>query len=74
MDAIFQFRQGCLYGQYKIYPEDFLSVEISMPTALAEQKKIANFFNLIDRQIQIEKDKLEAIKLVKKGLLQQMFV
>ena len=30
--------------------------------------------DLINRQIQIEKDKLEAIKLVKKGLLQQMFV
>lgn len=74
MATVLQFRQGCLYGQYKIYPEDFLSVEISMPVSLEEQGKIAMFFNLIDEQIQLEKDKLEAIKLVKKGLLQQMFV
>ena len=39
-----------------------------------EAEKIQKFIELLDRQIQIEKDKLEAIKLVKKGLLQQMFV
>ena len=41
---------------------------------IEEQKKIACFMELIDQQIQVEKDKLEAIKNVKKGLLQQMFV
>lgn len=46
---------------------------IELPSQM-EQKKIAKFCDLIDKQIQIEKDKLEAIKLVKKGLLQQMFV
>jgi type I restriction enzyme S subunit len=45
-----------------------------MPSSLEEQEKIASFFNLIDEQIQVEKDKLEAIKQVKKGLLQQMFM
>lgn len=39
-----------------------------------EQKKIYDFIKLIDEQIQVEKDKLEALKNVKKGLLQQMFV
>lgn len=74
LNNIILFRQGCLYGQYKIYPEDFLSVEISVPTSTEEQKKIDDFLTLIDEQIQLEKDKLEAIKNVKKGLLQQMFV
>lgn len=37
-------------------------------------KLIGQFMDLINRQIQIEKDKLEAIKQVKKGLLQQMSV
>lgn len=53
--------------------DDFWILEIPYPS-IPEQKKIGEFMSLIDQQIQIEKDKLEAIKQVKKGLLQQMFV
>ena len=53
--------------------DDFWLLEIPYPS-IPEQRKIGQFMDLINRQIQIEKDKLEAIKLVKKGLLQQMFV
>ena len=51
----------------------FLEKEIFLLTS-EEAKKIQAFVELLDKQIQIEKDKLEAIKQVKKGLLQQMFV
>lgn len=53
--------------------DDFWMLEIPYPS-ISEQKKIGEFMDLVNKQIQIEKDKLEAIKLVKKGLLQQMFV
>lgn len=53
--------------------DDFWLLEIPYPS-IPEQRKIGRFMDLINRQIQIEKDKLEAIKQVKKGLLQQMFV
>lgn len=53
--------------------DDFWLLEIPYPS-ISEQKKIGQFMDLINKQIQIEKDKLEAIKQVKKGLLQQMFV
>lgn len=53
--------------------DDFWLLEIPYPS-IPEQRKIGQFMDLINRQIQIEKDKLEAIKLVKKGLFQQMFV
>lgn len=53
--------------------DDFWLLEIPYPS-IPEQRKIGKFMSLINRQIQIEKDKLEAIKLVKKGLLQQMFM
>lgn len=56
-----------------VSPENLLSMSVDVPS-VPEQKKISDFFDLIDKQIQVEKDKLEAIKLVKKGLLQQMFV
>lgn len=49
------------------------SQEMEIPCE-AEQRKISAFVTLVDKQIQIEKGKLEAIKQVKKGLLQQMFV
>ena len=49
------------------------SQEMEIPCE-EEQRKISVFVTLVDKQIQIEKDKLEAIKQVKKGLLQQMFV
>ena len=52
----------------------FLEKKIFLPTSEEEAQKIQSFVELLDKQIQIEKDKLEAIKLVKKGLLQQMFV
>ena len=57
----------------KLNEDDFLRQSIPVP-CIAEQHKIASMFILVDKQIQVEKDKLEAIKQVKKGLLQQMFV
>lgn len=53
--------------------DDFWLLEIPFPS-IPEQRKIGQFMDLINKQIQLEKDKLEAIKQVKKGLLQQMFV
>lgn len=58
----------------KVNNTDALAGLVTIPSSLVEQQKIVDFFALIDKQIQIEKDKLEAIKLVKKGLLQQMFI
>lgn len=58
----------------KVNNTDALAGLVTLPSSLDEQQKIVNFFELISKEIQIEKDKLEAIKQVKKGLLQQMFV
>lgn len=49
-----------------------MGIPVLLP-CIEEQKRIVEFFDLIDRQIQIEKEKLEAMKLIKKGMLQQMF-
>lgn len=43
------------------------------PPSSKEQQKIADFFSAIDEQIEIEKQKLEHMQTIKKGLLQQMF-
>lgn len=71
-DAL-QFQEGSIYERMAVSPENLLSMSVSVPS-MPEQKRISSMFDAIDKQIQEEKDKLEAIKLVKKGLLQQMFV
>lgn len=58
----------------KVNNTDALAGIVTLPSSLEEQRKIVDFLQLVDKQIQVEKDKLEAIKQVKKGLLQQMFV
>lgn len=67
------YSQGMSSDQWNLKFEVFADLEFDIPCQ-EEQAKIADFFKLLDKQIQIEKEKLEAIKLVKKGLLQQMFV
>lgn len=73
MSSIIRYRQGCLYGQYKIHSRDFLNVLISVP-CLAEQQKIADCLSSLDEVIEKQKATLAAWEELKKGLLQQMFV
>lgn len=49
------------------------NIKYKIPS-LQEQTKIANFFSTIDKKIEKEEEKLEELKVWKKGLLQQMFV
>lgn len=70
---ITQIRKGAK-NTINITNDVFLDKEIILPTSEEEARKIQGFIELINKQIQIEKDKLEAIKQVKKGLLQQMFL
>ena len=53
--------------------DTFVKANIRIPS-LPEQQKIANFLSLFDEKIEIEKEILETLKELKKGLLQQMFV
>jgi len=67
------YSQGMSSDQWNLKFEIFSDLEFDIPCT-KEQAKIVELFKLLDKQIKIEKEKLEAIKLVKKGLLQQMFV
>ena len=41
---------------------------------LPEQQRIADFLTAVDNQLEVEEKRLETMKTIKKGLLQQMFV
>lgn len=64
-----RFRQGAIYGQYRIYAEDFLSMKIKIPT-LPEQKAIADVLSAADEEISLLQKDLEQEKLKKKSLMQ----
>ena len=61
---------GNVSNLYYYYLED---IKISVP-CLEEQRKIAEFLSAFDEKIEAVKRQVEAMKQVKKGLLQQMFV
>ena len=52
---------------------DFSTMKFEYP-CIEEQIKIANFLSKIDSIVEKEKEKLEEMRMWKKGLLQQMFV
>lgn len=57
-----------------IYIKDIKSIELSIPTAIEEQTKIANFLTALDDKISHNQTQLNALKQYKQGLLQQLFV
>ncbi|HEC2158051.1 hypothetical protein B5C01_08630 [Staphylococcus delphini] len=73
INNILKFRQGALYGQYRIHAKDFLKLKIKLPYEL-EQQKIGDFFNKLDQLIEKQSHKVDLLKQRKKGLLQKMFV
>ena len=68
---ILKYRQGCLYGQYRIYAEDFLSVSVFVPAQ--EQNEIAQFLDSIDKRIAHQRSLIEALKKYKRGLQNRFF-
>lgn len=59
--------------QLKINKTDFKRIQTNLPS-LNEQEKIGEFFKQLDSLITLHQRKLDHLELMKKGLLQQMFV
>ena len=60
-------------GNPKLMNNIMAEIPILIPS-LEEQEKISNFLTSLDNVLQAEKNYLEQLKTIKKGLLQQMFV
>jgi len=73
INKMIHYRQGVMYGQWRIHEKDFLKITIMSPTT-AEQNKIIRFFHLIDEQIFVGQDKLDSLKNLKSAYLQKMFI
>lgn len=60
------------HGLLNISVNDFFNIMINLPT-LEEQQKIGDFFSKLDRQIELEKEKLELLEQQKRGYMQKIF-
>ena len=67
-----RWRQGVVYGQWKIPESDFLNMDVYVPSKF-EQSKIGKILDKIDSTITLQQRKLNSLQKLKKGLLQKMF-
>ncbi|HDF7460563.1 TPA: restriction endonuclease subunit S [Staphylococcus aureus] len=59
-------------GQPGINSEEYAKLPLVLPSKL-EQQKIGEFFSKLDRQIELEEQKLELLQQQKKGYMQKIF-
>lgn len=73
INEMVKWRQGVVYGQWKIHEADFLKIEVTVPSK-EEQKKIGQYLDNLDDLITLHQQKCEELQKIKKFMLQNMFV
>lgn len=68
-----KWRQGVMYGQWRIHEKDFLRIKVLVPS-LTEQQQIGTYFRNLDQQISLQTQRLEKLKQIKAACLDKMFV
>jgi len=63
---------GSLIEKQRVHFSQFIKIKRPIPNYL-EQKKIGDFFSLLDRKIEKQQEKIDQLELFKKGLLQKIF-
>ena len=72
INAMVRWRQGVIYGQWRIHELDFMKIEISVPS-VEEQRKIGTVLNTLDNLITLQQYKVDKLVIIKKSMLQKMF-
>ena len=67
-----RFRQGVVYGQWRIHETDFLDISVLIPS-VDERTKITQLILSIEEIVTLHQRKLDNLKLKKKALLQKLF-
>ncbi|GMR71251.1 restriction endonuclease subunit S [Aerococcus viridans] len=68
-----KYQQGTVYERQSVGVDDFLNLTIRIPN-LDEQKLIGLFLNDLNKELLLQKDKLDQLKNMKQVLLQNMFI
>ena len=72
INAMVKWRQGVIYGQWRIHESDFLKIEISVPS-VKEQRKIGAYLDDLDHLITLHQRKYDKLANVKKSMLEKIF-
>lgn len=73
INKMIRYRQGVVYGQWKIHESEFLKIEENIPS-VKEQQKIADFLTSLDKVIESKQQQISQAEQWKKGLMQGLFV
>ena len=73
INEMVKWRQGVVYGQWRIHESDFIKIKVFVPK-IEEQRKIGNFLDSIDNLIKIHQRRLEKLKNIKASCMEKMFV
>lgn len=72
INEMVKWRQGVVYGQWKIHETNFLNINVIVPN-IDEQKRIGDFLDSLDHLITLHQRKCDELKELKKYMLQNMF-
>ena len=72
INEMVKWRQGVIYGQWRIHEDDFVKIEIFVPK-VDEQHKIGTILDNLDNLITLHQRKYDKIVNIKKALLEKMF-
>ena len=67
-----KWRQGVIYGQWRIHESDFLKIPLMVPI-LREQRKIGAFLDHLDRLLTLHQRKYDKLSKIKKSMLEKLF-
>ena len=73
INEMVKWRQGVVYGQWKIHETDFMKIQVTIPN-MEEQKEIGQYFDYLDHLITLHQHKCEELQNIKKFMLQNMFI
>ena len=72
INSMVKWRQGVIYGQWRIHESDFLKIEIPVPS-VEEQKQIGTFLDYLDNLITLHQRKYDKLVAIKRSMLEKMF-
>lgn len=73
INSMIKWRQGVVYGQWRIHENDFLQIDVMVPT-IEEQRRIGDYFRALDNLITHHQRELDLFIKLKKSMLQKMFI
>ncbi len=73
INELVRWRQGVVYGQWRIHESDFMRIDVFVPK-IEEQRKIGAFLDSLDNLITFHQCRLEKLRNIKSSCMEKMFV